>query len=47
MKKIDIARLPELKTSVGVQGSVKQKEVGGPLCLGVLLGAALVLVGTK
>ncbi len=35
-KKIDIAAIPELNTSVGMHGSVKQKEVGGPLCLGVV-----------
>ena len=33
-KKIDIASIPELNTSVGMHGSLKQKEVGGPLCLG-------------
>jgi hypothetical protein len=37
-KKIDIAALPELGTSVGMQGSMKQKEVGGPLCLGIIVG---------
>lgn len=37
MKKIDIAKLPELNTSVGVHGSVQQKEVGGPLCLGLIV----------
>jgi hypothetical protein len=47
MKKIDIARIPQLNTSVGMQGSVKHKEVGGPVCLGALLGVALVLVGTN
>ena len=36
-KKIDIAAIPELNTSVGMHGSVKQKEVGGPLCLGVVI----------
>jgi hypothetical protein len=36
MKKIDIATLPELRTSVGMHGSLKQKEVGGPICLGIL-----------
>jgi hypothetical protein len=36
-KKIDIASIPELNTSVGMHGSLKQKEVGGPLCLGVLV----------
>lgn len=44
MKKIDISRIPELKTSVGMQGSVKHKEVGGPVCLGALLGVAYMLV---
>lgn len=42
MKKIDIARIPELKTSVGIHGSVKQKEVGGPLCGGAAI--ALILI---
>jgi hypothetical protein len=37
MKKIDIAKLPELKTSVGVYGSVKLKEVGGAACAGVFI----------
>ena len=37
MKKIDISKLPELKTSVGIQGSMKQKEVGGSACVGVFL----------
>ena len=38
MKKIDIASIPELKTSVGIHGSVKQKEVGGPICIAILIG---------
>ena len=37
MKKIDINTIPELKTSVGIQGSAKQKEVGGPFCIGVII----------
>ncbi len=41
MKKIDIRTLPELGTSVGMQGSMKQKEVGGPLCLGILIGVII------
>lgn len=45
MKKIDIARIPELKTTVGIHGSAKQKEVGGPVCLGAVLGLALLLRG--
>lgn len=45
MKKIDIARIPELKTSIGIHGSEKQKEVGGPVCLGALIGLALLIRG--
>ncbi|HEY0412799.1 MAG TPA: hypothetical protein VGD66_06650 [Allosphingosinicella sp.] len=37
MNKIDIAKLPELRTSVGTYGSVKQKEVGGGTCAGVFI----------
>jgi hypothetical protein len=37
MKKIEIAKLPQLKTSVGIHGSVKQKEVGGATCLGIVI----------
>ncbi len=36
-RKIDIAAIPELNTGVGMHGSVKQKEVGGPFCLGVVI----------
>ena len=36
-KKIDIASVPELRTSVGMHGSLKQKEVGGPMCLGIAI----------
>ena len=39
-KKIDIAAVPELATSVGIHGSVKQKEVGGPIC-GALVAALI------
>lgn len=38
MTKIDIASIPELKTSVGIHGSVKQKEVGGPVCIAIIIG---------
>lgn len=38
MKKIDLAALPELETSVAMQGSMQQKEVGGPACLGIVIG---------
>jgi hypothetical protein len=43
MKKIDIARIPELKTGIGMYGSAKQKEVGGPMCLGVMMGIAILV----
>jgi hypothetical protein len=36
-KKIEIANLPELTTSVGMHGSVRQKEVGGPLCFAIVV----------
>ena len=42
-KKIDIAAVPELSTSVGMHGSVKQKEVGGPLCLGIVVAIIMAL----
>jgi hypothetical protein len=37
MKKIDIRKLPQLGTSVGIHGSMKQKEVGGSACAGVFI----------
>jgi hypothetical protein len=40
MKRIQIDMLPELKTSVGIHGSVKLKEVGGAVCAGVLVVTA-------
>jgi hypothetical protein len=40
-KKIDIAAIPELNTSVGMHGSVKHKEVFGPLCLGVVIAVVI------
>ena len=42
-KKIDIAAIPELNTSVGMHGSVKQKEVGGPICLAVVFAAIIAI----
>jgi len=36
-RKIEITQLPELTTSVGMHASVKQKEVGGPLCLALAI----------
>lgn len=43
MKKIQIGRIPELATSVGMHGSAKQKEVGGPACLGIVIGVGIFL----
>jgi hypothetical protein len=37
MKKIDINKLPELSTKVGIHGSAKQREVGGAGCGGVII----------
>ena len=37
MRKIDIKKLPELRTSVGIHGSMKQKEVGGSACIGIFV----------
>ncbi len=47
MKKVEIARIPELKTGVGLQGAAKHKEVGGPVCLGALLGVAFVIIASN
>lgn len=35
---ITVEELPELETEVAVSGAVKQQEVGGPICLGILVG---------
>ena len=37
MKTIDIAKLPELRTKVGIHGSARQQEVGGVFCAGVVI----------
>jgi hypothetical protein len=42
-KKIEITNLPELNTSVGMHGSMKQKEVGGPFCFALLVAALYML----
>ncbi|MEA3012067.1 MAG: hypothetical protein QOD42_612 [Sphingomonadales bacterium] len=36
--RITVEELPELETEVAVSGAVKQQEVGGPICLGILVG---------
>lgn len=43
-KKIDIAAVPELGTSVGLNGSSKQKEVGGPVCLGTVIAVWILVL---
>ena len=42
-KKIDIASVPELRTSVGMHGSLKQQQVWGPPCLGIAIAILLAL----
>ena len=37
MRKIDIRKLPELETRVGIHGSARQQEVGGVFCAGVVV----------
>lgn len=37
MKNIDIRKLPELATRVGIHGSARQQEVGGVFCAGVVI----------
>jgi hypothetical protein len=37
MKTIDIGKLPELRTRVGIHGSARQQEVGGVFCAGVVV----------
>lgn len=43
-KKLDIAGIAELKTSVGIHGSTKQKEVAGPFCAGAAIGLIIINV---
>ena len=42
-KKIEIANVPELTTSVGIHGSMRQKEVKGPVCFALVVAALLML----
>ena len=44
-KKINVDALPELGTSVAMHGSMQQKEVGGPLCLGIIVGLLIAAGG--
>lgn len=46
MRKIAIDDIPELATTVGMKGSMKQKEVGGPMCLSIAIAISLIVYGT-
>jgi hypothetical protein len=37
MRKIDISRVPQLKTRVGIYGSARQQQVGGVYCTGAIV----------
>jgi hypothetical protein len=37
MRKINVDKIPELKTRVGLYGSARQQEVGGVYCAGVFV----------
>jgi hypothetical protein len=45
MTKIDIASIPEIRTAVGIHGSVKQREVAGPFCVGAVIAAGVFALG--
>ena len=45
MQKVDISKLPELRTRVGIHGSTKQREVGGGTCLGMLIALTAGRIG--
>ena len=40
--RLEIEDLPELETEVAISGSVKQQEVGGGVCVGIVLGILVV-----
>ena len=37
MRTIDITKLPELGTKVGIHGAARRQEVGGVFCAGVVI----------
>lgn len=37
MKKVEIHKLPELRTKVAVYGSTRQQEVGGAYCSSIVV----------
>ena len=39
--RFQVEELPELGTSVGISGTAKQQEVGGPACIGFLGGGGI------
>ena len=44
--RLQVEELPELETEVAISGCVKQKEVGGGICLGIAAGVAI-YIGTN
>lgn len=40
-QRFEVEALPELATRVGISGSVKQQEVGGAVCIGIIAGVAI------
>lgn len=39
--RLEVEQLAELETEVGVSGSTKQQEIGGPICLGIIAGVVI------
>jgi len=37
----DLIRQCRIPTAVGFNGTVARREVGGPLCLGIIVGVAI------
>jgi len=42
---IDLDQLPELETEVGIAGSARRQEVGGPICVAIAAGIAIYSLG--
>ena len=43
--RLEVEELPELDTIVGMAGSTKQQEVGGPVCVGIFAGVVIYSCG--
>jgi hypothetical protein len=39
--RLDVEKLPELQTEVGISGSTQRQEVGGAACLAIAAGIAI------